>query len=228
MERSKPIEYRGHERFSNLENNIEFLNGKISKKDNILEIGSGCGDLLSYLQKQGYHAVGTDVSESGIAIAKRFFPAIKITKMSGDRLQFPNRSFDVVLSFDVLEHIPDTGKHLREVFRVLKRKGVYIFQTPNKITNRLAEFLWVTFTGKSRWPKELHCSLQTYPGLKRALSQNGFDFRFYKINPVTKHTLTRVRGGLGTVGAFAFRMFPWELLPMHLQTNFYVVARKKS
>ncbi|SDA21897.1 Glycosyltransferase involved in cell wall bisynthesis [Nitrosospira sp. Nsp18] len=46
------------------------------------------------------------------------------------RLSFPNASFDRVLSFDVLEHLPDPKNALREIYRVLDKDGVFLFTVP--------------------------------------------------------------------------------------------------
>ncbi len=46
------------------------------------------------------------------------------------RLSFPNESFDVVLTSDVLEHMPDPYAAHREIFRTLKRGGRHLFTVP--------------------------------------------------------------------------------------------------
>ena len=83
--------------------------------------------------------------------------------------------FDIVLSFDVLEHIPDVDAHLSEARRVLKSNGFYLFQTPNKLTNVPFEIIKNRSLTKH---KEHHCSLQTFWSLKRLLAAHGFEFRF--------------------------------------------------
>jgi len=46
------------------------------------------------------------------------------------RLSFPDESFDVVISSDVFEHIPDPYRAHREVARVLKKGGRHVFTVP--------------------------------------------------------------------------------------------------
>jgi len=48
------------------------------------------------------------------------YPQLSIELGSGDAIPFGDSSFDVVLSFDVLEHIRDSDRHVAEVRRVLK------------------------------------------------------------------------------------------------------------
>jgi SAM-dependent methyltransferase len=49
---------------------------------------------------------------------------------SGDRLPFPDQSFDTVLSVQVLEHTPRPGQLVREMGRVLERDGILILMAP--------------------------------------------------------------------------------------------------
>ncbi len=51
----------------------------------------------------------------------------------GHTLPFPDASFDVVISFDVFEHIAESDAHLREVGRVLVPGGRYLLQTPEQV-----------------------------------------------------------------------------------------------
>ena len=63
------------------------------------------------------------------------FPYGKINKYgirneSLTELSFDNESFDFILSFDVLEHIPDYKKALKECYRCLKKNGIFLFTVP--------------------------------------------------------------------------------------------------
>jgi ubiquinone/menaquinone biosynthesis C-methylase UbiE len=53
--------------------------------------------------------------------------------MDATDLQFDNDTFDVVISFEVIEHILDYQKYLTEVTRVLRPGGIVILSTPNKL-----------------------------------------------------------------------------------------------
>ena len=45
-------------------------------------------------------------------------------------LSFDDLSFDRILSFDVLEHVPDPAKAFREIYRVLGNEGIFLFSVP--------------------------------------------------------------------------------------------------
>jgi SAM-dependent methyltransferase len=96
---------------------------KLPTEAAILEIGCSGGPLMQRLRKQGYTDVtGIDVSTSAIELAKaRGVPHVSV--MDGAALEFNNARFDLVIASDVLEHIEDEGKALREWARVLRPGG---------------------------------------------------------------------------------------------------------
>ena len=107
---------------------------------------------------RGCRARGVELRDELIAEARRWFGTLPIERVAGVALPFPDAAFDVVMSFDVFEHIPDSDAHLREVGRVLRPGGTYLIQTPNKWTNVVFETIrWRSFT---RF-REDHCSLHT-------------------------------------------------------------------
>ena len=148
----------------------------------ILEIGSGRGALLRYLLQQGHAAQGTEVNADQIEESRRLYGALPITQVQGVSLPFPDGAFDIVLSFDVFEHIRDSEGHLREVRRVLAPGGRYLLQTPNKWSNSVFETLrWRSFTA---WRAD-HCALHSYGQLQRRLRRHGFDVTFHECPVVT-------------------------------------------
>ena len=99
-----------------------------SKGKTVLEIGCSVGTDLSQFAKNGAIVTGIDLTEEGIKLAKKRFEVLGLqgTLMTADaeNLPFPDNSFDIVYSFGVLHHTPNT-KHAinNEVFRVLKPGG---------------------------------------------------------------------------------------------------------
>jgi SAM-dependent methyltransferase len=53
-------------------------------------------------------------------------------ELEGERLPFSDRSFDVVVSNHVIEHVRDANMHLSEIWRVLKDDGLVYLATPNR------------------------------------------------------------------------------------------------
>ena len=147
--------------FGNFDSNLLFIErtGVISRATSILEIGSGQGRLLRHLFDLGHEIRGVEINPSFIAASRELYGELPLSAAETTELPAADGSLDVVLSFDVLEHIPDTDAHLREVRRVLKTGGYYLLQTPNKWTNALFETIrWKSLTA---W-KVQHCSLHNF------------------------------------------------------------------
>lgn len=123
--------------------NIQFLAETELLKEGIriLEVGCGAGRLTDYITQKGFDVVGIDVSKTLIRENYIRNPDAITFIASGDKLPFMDSSFDIIMSFDVFEHIPDYNGHLEEVLRVLKPHGHYLFQTPNKLTNMSFEIV---------------------------------------------------------------------------------------
>ena len=117
------------------EKNIEIAEQLFSQIDlsntkKALEVGCGIGVLSSYLAKKyKWDLTGIDLDPEQIERARkdntedenlRFFEA-DVTK-----LPFADSEFDMVLSFDVLHHIPNWDKALNKISRVLRPEGYYV------------------------------------------------------------------------------------------------------
>jgi SAM-dependent methyltransferase len=139
-----------------------------------------------------------------------------------EELTFDDEAFDVVLSFDLFEHIARIDRHVSEVARLLKPGGYYLFQTPNKCSNVIFE----TLKNKSLKWRRYHPSLHTPGQLRRRLTRSGFAVRFVKMNPINDFTRAKLRR-LGPLGWLVERI-PFERWPLTLQTNLYVVAQKQN
>lgn len=212
----------GKEQRGNLQTNLEFLEkvDLLKPGDKILEIGCGIGSVVNHLSKRGYDVIGTDLSSEAIAYGLEKYGNVKLEVQAAEELQFANETFDVVLSFDLFEHIARIERHVSEVFRVLKPGGYYLFQTPNKYSNVVFETLY----HKSLKWRRAHPSLHTPGQLRKRFSKYGFKIRFVKMNPINEFTVNKLKR-LGPIG-YPIRYINFQCLPLFLQTNLYVVARK--
>ncbi len=130
-----------------------------------------------------------------------------------------------MVSFDVFEHIPDTDGHLEEVKRILKRGGCYLLQTPNKWTN--IPFSIIKDRSFTQY-KEYHCFLHNYWEIKKRFQKHGFDVEFVRVPLVTDYFRETIKKHFGNVGLFGIRLINPDKMPTFLQTNFYIVARRKA
>jgi SAM-dependent methyltransferase len=219
---------RDNSSFGNYPRNLEFLmeNKLINKKDKVLEIGSGKGRLLNTLLKQNYDIRGIDASEEFLQEGKKIYGEdLPIKRVSDEKLPYGDESFDKVLSFDVLEHIPDTDSHLQEVKRVLKDKGEYCFGIPNRLINE--PFSIITYKNFDYKKPGDHCSLHTYWQIRRRLKKNGFTCTFFNINQNSDWIRSKVGYHFGKLGLKIFDFINIDRLPIWLKPTLYIVARKE-
>jgi len=215
------------EDFGNLEANLRFLDQAdvLRPGSRVLEIGTGRGSLLHALRSKGLNACGVEASPERIAEATTRFGSLPISQVRDTSLPFPDAEFDVVLSFDVFEHIRDSDAHLNEVRRVLKPNGWYLLQTPSKWSNTLFETIrWRSFT---RWRAD-HCALHTPSQLERRFSRHGFQSTFADVPVVTAFYREKVRRHLGWPGLALLAVLNPDRLPVRWRTNLYVRARKAA
>lgn len=102
----------------------------LSARD-LLDIGSGCGGRTAYYFTHGNprSIIGMDISVLRADIARRSVeqlcadPRICFAAGLGEHLPFQDQSFDLILSYDVFEHVRDLRIVLRECYRVLRPGG---------------------------------------------------------------------------------------------------------
>lgn len=92
----------------------------------ILEVGAGTGQQALELQRRGYAVEAIEIPSSNYA-QDRLFP---IVDFDGRRIPFPDHSFDIVFSSNVLEHVPDLVQMHGEIRRVLKPGGYALHVLP--------------------------------------------------------------------------------------------------
>ena len=213
----------GKEQRGNLQTNLEFLTetNLLKPNDGILEIGCGIGSVVFELNEKGYDITGTDISGEAIAYGLKKYGDIKLQVQPAEDLQFEDETFDIVLSFDLFEHIARVDRHISEVHRVLRKDGFYLFQTPNKFSNIIFETL---HTKSLQW-RRYHPSLHLPGRLRWRMARHGFETQFVKMNPVNEFTLNKLKKYLGPISGI-FKHINFRRLPLWLQTNLYVVAHK--
>ncbi|MHC5191610.1 MAG: class I SAM-dependent methyltransferase [Planctomycetota bacterium] len=206
----------------NLQINLDFLEEThlINSAVKALELGCGTGNLAAHLQAQGVSMVAADISETAIEHARKTHPGIEFQTHPAEELPYDDNTFDAVMSFDVLEHLPDVDRHLSEVWRVLKPTGHYLLQTPNKLSNATFE----TLKCRSFEWKKYHPSLHFHGQLKRRLRKHRFDPKFIKMNTMNEFAVNKFKR-IGLPG-WCVSWINFRYLPFWLQTNFYLVAKK--
>jgi GT2 family glycosyltransferase/SAM-dependent methyltransferase len=110
---------------------LDLVRGKV-----VLDAGSGEGYGTHLLSRSAASAIGVDVSEEAVAHAAARYAggALSYRQGSIDALPFPDRMFDVVVCFEVIEHVDEALQKafLGQARRVLKPDGILVISTPNR------------------------------------------------------------------------------------------------
>ena len=104
----------------------------------VLEIGAGTGKQALELKNRGFDVEAIEIASSHYS-DDRIFP---IVDFDGRHIPFPDASFDVAFSSNVLEHIPDLTQTHAEIARILKPTGYAVHVLPTHV--------WRCLTGGTR------------------------------------------------------------------------------
>lgn len=98
-----------------------------ARNKNVLEIGVGLGADHQQFAENGSFLKGIDLTEKAIDYTKRRFRIFglnsELTVADAENLPFADESFDIIYSWGVIHHSPNTPKVVNEIFRVLQLNG---------------------------------------------------------------------------------------------------------
>lgn len=106
---------------------------RLAEKKIVLDLGCNTGFGSEIMAVHAVKVIGVDVSEKALEAAKQKYvqPNIEFQKIDGLSLPFEDQMFDLIVSFQVIEHIVNYDTYIHEILRVLKPDGVVLFTTPN-------------------------------------------------------------------------------------------------
>lgn len=111
---------------------IELINdrfGGMQGKD-VLEIGCATGDLLSRMVQEGARARGLEISDFAARIARSRGMEVT-TGTIEDYLASEVKTFDIVMAFEVIEHVTSPIRFFESVVKCIKPGGLLLLSTPN-------------------------------------------------------------------------------------------------
>ena len=100
-----------------------------------LDIGPGTGRWVQFLKREGAaYLAAADISPVCLGRCAPFCDAVRQVNIEREDLPWDNQTFDVVLFFEIIEHLVDCGKAVAEIMRVLKPGGMLLLSTPNLVS----------------------------------------------------------------------------------------------
>ena len=109
------------------------LAGRCTGRD-VLEAGCGEGYGADLIAGVARRVIGLDYDESAVAHVRARYPRVEMRHGNLAELPLPDGDVDVVVNFQVIEHLWDQGQFVAECRRVLRPSGVLLMSTPNRIT----------------------------------------------------------------------------------------------
>ncbi len=142
----------------------------------LLDVGCGTGHHLRDLQARGFRGAGVDGSEEMLKVARRINPRVDIRAADVEALPFENKSFDWVLSIEVLRYLPDFRPAVKEMGRVLAPGGMAVVTAcPRFSLNAYALVNRLSASGKLPGLTALRQYFTTGGELSRGFKAAGFD-----------------------------------------------------
>lgn len=151
---------------------IKLIPSYLKKTDKLLDIGCGDGKLTSLLANLVRTVYGIDNQARALAFSRILISNKNVILIKADAtvLPFGNNEFDVIIAFDLIEHLSleKRVEFILEVKRVLKVNGIFILTTPNR--NNLRDLFWGKLLKSPYHYEEFNLD-----ELRNFLLQHGFD-----------------------------------------------------
>lgn len=116
----------------------------VTARSRILDLGCGRGGVVELLWREVELAAGLDPDSP--SLSEHRAQGMPVVRGVGERMPFVDESFDLIVCLWVLEHLKDPVEAFREVRRVLRPRGHFVFVTPNMrnplmVANRIGKAL---------------------------------------------------------------------------------------
>jgi SAM-dependent methyltransferase len=125
----------------------------------VLEIACGRGGFVKFLVSQGAKVIGADFSQVALQIAAAKLTngnsvarGVPLTCADAQLLPFAANSFDIVISCETIEHLPDPGSALKEMGRVCRTGGLLYLTTPNYFNAMGLYYVYARLRGRPATP----------------------------------------------------------------------------
>jgi len=102
---------------------------KVRKTNRLLDVGCGIGYFLEVAKKRGWEVYGTEFTDEAIRICQT--KGIQMQQGVLNPQNYSVESFDVITSFEVIEHINTPNAEMKNITSLLRKGGYFYVTTPN-------------------------------------------------------------------------------------------------
>lgn len=117
---------------------LQLLDSIPKENNRILDIGCGPGFFLKAAEERGWKGEGVEISEAAVQYAREIV-GIKVHHGQLQDIPFLPGSFNVIVLLDAIEHLFDPLETIEHCYRLLRKDGVLILNTPDY--NSLSRFI---------------------------------------------------------------------------------------
>lgn len=119
---------------------------KMQKKGKLLDLGCAAGFFLQVAAENGWQVEGVEISPF-VANYARSHLHLNVHQADLQEINFPQKSFDLITLWDVLEHLSDPLFTFKKIRKILKDDGLLVFSTPDvdSLPAKLTKHRWVGY-----------------------------------------------------------------------------------
>lgn len=192
---------------------------KYRKTNNILDVGCGDGHFLKVAKEKGWNVYGTEFTDKAVEVC--LMKGINIKKGVLNILNYENIQFDIVTSFEVIEHINNPVEEINKFSKLLRKGGLLYITTPN--FNSVSRYILKQKWNIIEYPE--HLCYYTKKTLTKVVVENGFS----KLNfETTGFSFSRFQNSMDIKTPQANTINKDNLLRQKTETKLLYKIAKKS
>ena len=189
----------------------------------LLDVSCGSGFLLAAAHTRGVDAVGVDLSDQAVRMARQVAPAARLAVGAGEQLAFKTATFDYVSCLGSLEHFLDMGRGVQEMLRVAKPDARFCIMVPNE------NFIgWRVLGHQGTAQQDINEHLLSLGAWRRFFDGQGLEIE--RVVPDRWHAVrwrTAASGGAARFVTGPLLEAAWRLVPLAWQYQFVFLLRRR-
>ncbi len=110
---------------------VKRVQKQFKPKGKWLDVGCSAGFVVAAAKQAGFNAFGVEIEKGAVRYAKTELKLENVVAGVLEDQGYPSAYFDVISLYDVIEHVPDLNKVVKELKRILAPGGVVEIRTPD-------------------------------------------------------------------------------------------------